>query len=363
MPSWVSFVVSTLVGGIVCIVFLVWLIKRNLSRLLGALTGLAGGGTTSPVRIKAQPRRPDQPWRNPAAVEKARAFFESKQFEWVADLDLTPMKDVYAAILVDRDGYGAVVYEHPLVGVWVDIVAHYAGRGGMTVSSVPTGGTLDSPPFSHKHYLKGGRPEQLWTMFQEKVRMVPSSERLRLTAENVVAAFERAYADEMDWRNAQGGASADEVRRVDANRIIPEKRPLADDRQVETAVRMLRLQANADLLEGLRDRFREQTGAEEVDETLTFVHDNLSESALAELITEHVGDDSLKVTGLPQSCRDLAPLEAFARLQTLLPESGRFEKIGELDFPLLTHVYAAPQGPVPVDIFPHRRLSDEDDDS
>lgn len=351
MPQWMLFVISALVGGLLLLILLAWLAKRI---LLGVLRGLTGAGNTTPVRIKAIPKPPDQPWRQAEAVQKARAFFESKQFEWVADFELTPMDDVYASVLVDRDGYGVVVYDHPQAGTWVDVIAQYSERGGLCVSSVPSGGALDPPPFSHKYYLKGGRPEQLWTVFQEKVKAVPSSARMRLTPENVVAEFENAYADEIDWRNAQGGASADEVRRVDKDRPIPEDRPLADDQQVQAAVSVIRRQADAALLEGLRHRFRAQSRANETDETLVFVHEKLDESSLAEFITPHLNDEALEATGMPEACRNLSALEAFAKLQTLLPEPARFRRVGELDFPLATHVYARPAGQVPANLFPHR---------
>jgi hypothetical protein len=63
---------------------------------------------------------------------------------------------------------------------------------------------------------------------------------------------------------------------------------------------------------------------------------------------------------LPDACRDLPPLEAFQRLQTLLPDLVQFEKVGSLDFPLPTDVYRPPNGRIPIDIFPHRRRPDDD---
>jgi hypothetical protein len=166
---------------------------------------------STPVRIKTVPKPTDKRWNNPEAVARAREFFEEQRFDWVGDVALEPMEDVFASLLVDRDGFAAVVYDHPKVGVWVDVVARYHERGGLTASNASQGGHLESPPFSQKFFVSAGTPEQVWATFQDRVRAVPAEVRQPLTRENIVRSFETAYADEIDWRNAQGGPTEDEV--------------------------------------------------------------------------------------------------------------------------------------------------------
>jgi hypothetical protein len=356
MPTWVIVLCAALGGGLT-VLLIAYLALRYFLRKF--LTGLAAAG--APVRIQVVPKTDEQPWKNGKAVAEARRFFEGRDFQWVGDFALQPMLGAYASMLVNPDGVAAVVYDHAAVGMWVDVVLIYRERGGLTVSSVPLGGKLESPPFSHKHYLPKGTPQQVLELFQDKAQRVSQHERLPLTRDNIIKRFETAYADEMDWRNAQGGPSVEEIRSVTA-----ESHPRAKDEEIQQTAALQATMANAALLEGLQDRFGQSMTADQHLrfrlEDLVFVHSRLTFEELQGYVESYVEDDEYEVMALPDACRGLAPLEAFAKLQTLLPEVVRFEKVGSLDFPLPTDVYRPPSGHIPIDIFPHRRRPDDEQD-
>lgn len=355
MPTWAQILLAILGGGAAFLLLSVFLIRRFLKKIMA---GLAGLGSAAPVRIKAVPM--NQTWNRGDEVQRVRQFFESREFRWAGDYALEPMAGTYACVMVDDNGYGAVVYDHPQAGVWCDVVVQYQGRGGLTVSNAKEGGKLASPPFSHKFYLPGGTPDEVWALFAEKSQAVPIGGRLDLTPENIIAVFEQAYADEMDWRNAQGGPTEEEVRRV-----AQDSHPKASQDEVSQTVLIQQSMASAGLLEGLRDRFRQtMTESDHLRyrlDDLCFVHDRLSSEDLLGFVTGCISDDEWEVTSLPDVCRDLSPLAAFEKLQEVLPEQVRFEKVGELDFPLTTHVYRPPAGRIPIETLPHRRRPEEEE--
>lgn len=358
MPTWVLFLGAALGGGVLFLLVAAWLIRHFLRKFLAGLAGLSD--SAPPVRVKAIPQPGGAPWTKPKQIQQAREFFETVGFRWVEDVEVQPIAGAYASLLVNPEGVAAVLYEHPQAGFWADLVVKWEDRGGWTVSSAPQGGELRSPPFSQKIMEKGATPARLWALFEEKRSQMPQQKRLPLTAENIKQQFEQAYADETDWRNAQGGPSEEEVRRVASN-----SQPNASDEQIQSTVMIQKAMANAGLLEGLQDRFRQRMTADDHLryrlEDLLFVHDRLSHEDLQEFVERCVDDEEWEIMSLPPACQEVPPLQAFARLQEALPEPVRFEKVGELDFPLTTHIYRPPSGRIPIETFPHRRREKNDD--
>ena len=359
MPTWVLVLGAALGGGVLFLLLAVGLIRRFLRKFLAGLAGLSS--SAPPVRVKAVPQPGGAPWTKPKQIQQAREFFESVGFRWVEDVEIQPIDGAYASLLVNPEGVAAVLYEHPQAGFWADLVVQWEGRGGWTVSSAPQGGELRSPPFSQKIMEKGATPARLWALFEKKRSELPQQKRLRLTAENIKQRFEQAYADETDWRNAQGGPSEEEVRR-----IASESEQNASDEQIQSTVMIQKAMATAALLEGLHDRFRHHMTAEDHMryrlEDLVFVHDRLTHEELQQFVESCVEDKEWEIMSLPPACQERPPLKAFATLQDILPEPVRFEKVGELDFPLTTHIYRPPSGRIPIEIFPHRRRSEDQED-
>lgn len=308
--------------------------------------------TPPPIRLLAVPTAPGVGWYHPSEVKQARAFFEEQDFTWVENVDIKPHRTLRACLLVDGDGVGAVIYDHLREGVWVDLMVQYITRGGFMVSSASWASEAEQPPFSHKHFLPGKSPARLWAFFQENIN-VPESEWLELTADNILWELERAYADEMDWRNARLATEGAEDLVV-ADSAAPQ--PLPGTVGIEKAL------ANVGLLKGLRERFRESMPPEEtlgyrIDD-LAIIHRRVTVDELLDTIAEHLDDPKCELLGLPDVCVGKTPVEAFQALQEQLAPESRFEKVGSVDFPLPADFYRPPQTRIPVALFPHRALDE-----
>jgi hypothetical protein len=104
----------------------------------------------------------------------------------------------------------AVIYRHPIAGVFIDMVSTTEDDRSLTVTNAPAGGNLDQPPgrakiFETKHTLR--------QLFDRVLSDRPSGPYKRIDASNFVRIFEGEYAREMEWRKQRGGPTADEVRR------------------------------------------------------------------------------------------------------------------------------------------------------
>jgi hypothetical protein len=104
----------------------------------------------------------------------------------------------------------AVVYDHPLVGCFLDLYSESEDGRSLTVSNAAAGEELDQPPGREKVIDKTlSAPE----MYDLVLRDRPAGPHKLIDASNFVDEFQAAYAKEMDWRVNRGGVTEDEVRR------------------------------------------------------------------------------------------------------------------------------------------------------
>lgn len=105
----------------------------------------------------------------------------------------------------------AVVYTHPLVGAFVDVIAKNEAGRSFTVTTAPAGKELDQRE-GHEKVFERDMPVR--TMIETTLRRRPPAPHMSWSAGNFAARFEEAYAQEMDWRAGRGGVTSDEVRRA-----------------------------------------------------------------------------------------------------------------------------------------------------
>jgi hypothetical protein len=104
----------------------------------------------------------------------------------------------------------AVVYRHPLAGVFIDMCSITEEDRGLTVTNAPAGGNLDQPPGREKTF----EPKApLRRLYDRLLADRPAGPYRRLDASNFVREFEAEYEREMAWRQGRGGVTEDEVRR------------------------------------------------------------------------------------------------------------------------------------------------------
>ena len=104
----------------------------------------------------------------------------------------------------------AVVYEHPKVGVWCDLVSRYVDGSTITVTNAKMGGGLESRPEHVTIRTPGLTPAALHIRL---LRDRPAKPLRTVRAEEIPGVFAQAYAQETAWRKGRG-LSADEVRRA-----------------------------------------------------------------------------------------------------------------------------------------------------
>ncbi len=230
----------------------------------------------------------------------------------------------------------AVVYEHPVAGVWMDFVSRYDDGTRITFTNTAHGGSLDHQPGHSIERRAGLDPRSLYREFLEAR---PPRPAMPVRADEFVAVFEKAYADEMDWRNGRGGSTEREIRA-----IAIESGFVEDDALLEATRERMQRQALADLDATLRRQFSRETSLsvaewERVRDRLVIVHDRLTPEMLDETAAEWVDEDILAPSALaPRE----SPRETFAAFNARLPVGRRFVKLGEVKEPIEAEVYCAP---------------------
>ncbi len=221
-------VVAIAVGLVVVLggAFLVWKVKRFLRNLASGLASAVPPDTIA-LRPNASPK-----WKERKKVDAHLAQLRQRGFASAGTFDIPALGGVLLAGFVKpSDGALAVVYEHPRAGVIVDLVTYYPDGTGVTVtSSAPTG--LDVRPGFTRVNLPGSDASALYARLQKEraAGRTPTA----VKAGEFAARFEKAYADEMAWRNSRGGPTEDEIRNVAAQ----SGRTLSDEEMAEAKARL-----------------------------------------------------------------------------------------------------------------------------
>jgi hypothetical protein len=263
----------------------------------------------------------------------ALGFHDAGQYS----VEELPGLNVWPFVNPSESAY-AVVYEHPAGPVWMDFVTRYEDGTSLTTTSTSEGADLDHRPGHEKDYGPGLSPAQL---HQRHLSRRAAGPMAPASAGAFQGAFERAYAEEMAWRNGRGGPTEREIRAIAAR----QGRTMTDE-EVEEARKVMAAQAMDGLDEALRERFTETADLpprewERVRDSLVFVHDKLTAELLDERVRDWIDEDD-DGGSLPTVPDGVPARVAFAKFNASLPRAKRFEKIGEVDRPVAADVYRAP---------------------
>jgi hypothetical protein len=140
-----------------------------------------------------------------------RRELESLGFTPIGIYDVREMPGVtLVAFTQASESVCAVVYRHPIAGVFSDVICVTEERRSLTVTNAPAGANLDHQPGHDKVYMVKASMKQLYDRLMEQR---PSGPYKRIDSSNFMRVFEDAYAREMEWRKSRGGPTRDEVRR------------------------------------------------------------------------------------------------------------------------------------------------------
>ncbi len=214
-----------IVGGVfvamilfVVVVFLLirWKLRSWIKSLGDMIAeGLVGG--VPPFRVKLTKRSelddPEEQWVQDEYVSQFEQYTEALESLGFTRLDDYMIEEVAMPVrmLVDSDQTTiGVVYCHPVVGVWSDVVRRYTNGTSWTFSSTKYHG-MDIPPYATHKFFPDDSVEQMVNQFREQA---PATDLVTFTKEELPSYFEKAYAKEMDWRIERGGVTEEEVRRI-----------------------------------------------------------------------------------------------------------------------------------------------------
>ncbi len=339
-------VVITLVGGFL-------LLRARFRKVMGSLAemGEQMEYAETPARLNLV-KQDSLDWKDGEKVDDLVTVLKGSGF---TDAGLYSPEEMsflkIHALAHELESAYAVVYEHPLAGVWFDVYCRYLDGCTTTYSTAPQGGEMDAPSNRTRVYDKDAPAGDFVRRFfserrQDGLEAAPAA--------GFKAKFEKAYANEMDWRNARGGATVDEIRRS----LTLSGEPFTEEQVLE--IRETKLaQAMSDLDEGLRERFQRETTMsipewEEKNDRLVFIHDSLPLETACGRFYEYAQPET-DFDDLPSHFRGLTSRAAFHGLNEEQPPDRRFEKVGELAEPVATDVYVAP-------LLPEEEDDDEDDE-
>jgi hypothetical protein len=273
----------------------------------------------------------DQRQRDATIKQLRELDFVELGFFSIDEMPLVPL----AAFVNESANVLAVLYEHPLMGQWLDFASKFEDGTTLTVSSATMGHQLDHRPGHEKFYLAKAAPDALFAKVTEVC-----ANRPQLAAANTAAGFietmQRAYNDDMQWRNSRGGATMDELKR------IAEESGFDTSAQTLEGAQLVHQKDAYDaflhsLVETLKDKGTIPTaGCKEFEDSLLMVHDNMTPTLLEHVLILSSQPHDVSAS---QFKTDASLRAAFTAWNETLPSDRRFQKIAAVSEPLPVDLY------------------------
>jgi hypothetical protein len=187
-----------------------WWVKRKVVNWAQKMSA----GSVPPERITLTPVAQVE-WSDPERARTRAAELGRLGFKPIGLFLIPEMPEIKLLALHNSfERLYGIVYEHPRVGVWIDLAGRYEDGGSLTVTDSSRAGVLDKPE-GHVSIAMPGEPTA--RLFERlRAERLPK-QMLPTSPAEFVARFTGAYADEMAWRKQRGGATEDEIKRVADN--------------------------------------------------------------------------------------------------------------------------------------------------
>jgi hypothetical protein len=231
----------------------------------------------------------------------------------------------------------AVVYDHPKAGLWIDLYTHYEDGTRITYANTGAGAGVDHAPGHDVQRFPGLATR---AMYEKLVAERPEKPAKAVSALTFATVFEKAYNDEMAWRNSRGGPTEQEIRKIAAlsgetydEDVIQATRAFAEQQALEQLDKDLRARFLAETnlsaaeWEGLRDR-------------VVVIHDRMRQETLELAVEEWLGDQAMPRLG---DGRGGGVRKGFEDFNESLTPHRRFKKLGVVSKPVGADVYEAPE--------------------
>lgn len=147
-------------------------------------------------------------FRHPGRVQSLATEYEQRGFENAGSFTIPEMPGVHLQLLVHtEDCMLATIYDHPVAGVFYDVVNRYADGSAWTYTTARETG-LKHRDNVRMTNLPGAEPTALLDTAR---RERPQAGLRACTAANAVADFEQAYAEYMAWMKNRGISTGEVV--------------------------------------------------------------------------------------------------------------------------------------------------------
>jgi hypothetical protein len=153
-------------------------------------------------------RRTYEDWKNRAAADAFATPLLGTGFEDAGTFVIPEMPGVLCRLMAEpRESIGAVVYEHPKVGVWLELVSRYTDGTTVSCSTLKPSGIAPRPGHTSVHV-----PGATATGLVERMRAErPLKSVQALTAATFPRTFEIGYAESIAYRKQKGVSAAEIV--------------------------------------------------------------------------------------------------------------------------------------------------------
>jgi hypothetical protein len=161
-------------------------------------------------------------WKQPLTVGPMIDDFRDIGFDDVGVFRVEGLSGVFTQFLLKEDDrLYAVIYEHPKIGYWMNVVARYEDGSGVTFATSPDRGMEPDPKFPVFH-LPGHSAQQL---YKEAISKRPQHPLKQLSKESIILEFEHAYSEQIIAQKKEGMSLATAINVVKKGQAT-EARPL-----------------------------------------------------------------------------------------------------------------------------------------
>ena len=312
-------------------------IRSKIRKFVKTLEAMSKSIIVNPSRIHLTPLV-EASWDAPETMQALIDGLNGLGFEKAGDFEVDELHGLRMEGWVNPTASATCVFfEDPEGETWIDLFTKYPDGSRFTITSNPESEGMAQPPGHLVKCVPSLSTRELYAQFLLERPDKPSSP---VSAASFVEAYERDYAEEMDWRNSQGGPTEDEIRHVAAIAGAP-----YDDSVIKAAHDLTEREALDELAETLREHFLEESKIsavewERVRDLVVLVHDRMTPEIFEEAVGPWLEQDELpEVNDQPGS----RPREVFARLNEQLPAHDQFKRLGTVSTPIEADVYTAPQ--------------------
>ncbi len=186
-----------------------------LGPLFRILVALVAGRAIGRQALSRQPDQIElreaglQDWRDADSAQRLTDPLLQLGYELAGTYKIPQLPGVVVRLLVHaRECVMACVYEHPRAGHWLELVTRYVGGTTHSVTSSPDRGLAPRPGHPLIH-LPGATPAAL---HERLLQSRPQGGMERPDSGTAAHTFERAFAEGMAWRKAQGISTGEVVK-------------------------------------------------------------------------------------------------------------------------------------------------------